>query len=50
MFPEMLEAGMEALNESRNRDLDDYNTVVAVFLAMRAIEQIATNRNGESLH
>lgn len=41
MLPEMLNAGIEALEESRQRHLDDTNTCVAVFLAMRAIEEIA---------
>ena len=50
MFPEMLEAGMEALEEARNRELDDFNTCVAIFLAMRAIEQIALMRERGSVH
>lgn len=41
MLPEMLEAGMEALEESRQRRLDDDDICVAVYLAMRAIEEIA---------
>jgi ABC-type arginine transport system permease subunit len=40
MLPEMLEAGMEALAESKKRKLTDEDVCVAVFLAMRAIEEI----------
>ena len=50
LYPEMLEAGVEALVESRRRKLDDGNTAIAVWLAMKAIEEIAAMRNGESLH
>jgi hypothetical protein len=39
-IPEMLEAGMEALAESKKRKLSDEDVCVAVFLAMRAIEEI----------
>jgi hypothetical protein len=50
IWPEMLEAGVEALTESRIRGLTDLNTCVAVFLAMRAIEQIAVMQDNGSIH
>lgn len=50
LLPEMLEAGVEALVESRIRNLSDLNTCVAVFLAMRAIEQIAVMQDNGSIH
>ena len=40
MLPEMLEAGLEALAESKKRKLKNEDICVAVFLAMRAIEEI----------
>ena len=42
MLPEMLEAGMQALDECRGRKPED--VCIAVFLAMRAIEEIALMR------
>lgn len=51
MLPEMLEAGLEALEESRRRGMDDHDMCVAVYLAMRAIEQIAAMRDrGAMVH
>lgn len=44
MIPEMLEAGLEALQESKKRKLRDEDVCVAVFLAMRAIEEIYAMR------
>lgn len=44
LLPEMLEAGLEALKEERNRGAGDADTVIAVFLAMRAIEEIFAMR------
>jgi len=44
MLPEMLEAGLEALAESKKRRLADEDVCVAVFLAMRAIEEIYAMR------
>lgn len=41
LLPEMLQAGKEALEESRERHLSDDDIVVAIFLAMRGIEEIA---------
>lgn len=50
MLPEMLEAGLEALEESRTRGLGDHDICVAVFLAMRAIEQIAVMKTERVVH
>ena len=38
----MLEAGMLVLKECEKEDKTDYDTVIAVFLAMRAIEEMVT--------
>lgn len=38
ILPEMLEAGLEALAESKKRKRHPSNVVVAVYLAMRAVE------------
>ncbi len=48
MCPEMLSAGVEAFEESVSRDLDPGNTVIAIYLAMRAIEEIARMKQTES--
>ena len=49
ILPEMLEAGMQALEESSGHTPAD--TCIAVFLAMEAIRQIAIMRQaGESVH
>lgn len=37
----MLAAGVEALEESKKRDLDAANVCVAVYLAMKMVEQMA---------
>lgn len=51
LLPEMLQAGVEALTESRERGLGDDDLCVAVFLAMRAIEEIAVMRQASrSVH
>lgn len=44
LFPEMLQAGLEALEESRERHLPDNDIVIAIYLAMRGIEEIAVMR------
>ncbi len=44
MLPEMLEAGIEALLESRQRQLDEKNTCIAIYLAMEGIKAIAFMR------
>jgi hypothetical protein len=51
ILPEMLEAGVEALTECRKRKLGDLDVAIAVYLAMRAIEEIATMRaESRSVH
>lgn len=49
IFPEMLEAGVEALLECRNRDLPEDEMVVAIYLAMEAIREIRVMRTGSGL-
>lgn len=48
IFPEMLQAGVEALAESK--ELTEEEKVVAVYLAMRAIYEIARMRAKASVH
>ena len=50
ILPEMLQAGVEAMAECKSRKLNPYETVIAVFLAMRVIEEIAAMRGQETLH
>lgn len=51
MLPEMLEAGLEALEEAKKRNLTPHDTVITVYLAMRALEEIAEmRRKFESVH
>ena len=51
ILPEMLEAGMLVLKECRKEGKTDYDTAIAVYLAMRAIEAVITlRRDGETLH
>lgn len=50
LLPEMLEAGVEALEESERRQLDAENICVAIFLAMRAIEMMAQERESKVVH
>ncbi len=38
-------AGVEALVESRDRGLDDAATVIAVYLAMRCLEEVFMMRH-----
>jgi hypothetical protein len=44
LLPEMLQAGLEALEESRERGTSQEDAVIAVYLAMRGIEEIAVMR------
>lgn len=44
MLPEMLEAGLETLKEQRHRKVTDAELCVAIFLSMRAIEEIYAMR------
>ena len=52
IFPEMLEAGVEALTECRYKSIGSEDTVISVYLAMEAIKQIAIMRrkHEEQLH
>ena len=50
IFPEMLQAGMEALAECEARDLEDQDKVVAVYLAMQAIYKISLIREKGAVH
>jgi hypothetical protein len=46
----MLEAGMEALLESRARDFKDKDIVLAVYLAMEGIREIRAMRTEGTVH
>lgn len=48
IFPEMLAAGVEALDECRRRELSDADIAVAVYLAMESIRAVRAMR-GEGL-
>ena len=48
ILEEMLEAGVEAYDECRKRKLGPADVCVAVFLAMRAVEEIAQMRIPEA--
>lgn len=51
ILPEMLTAEMEALAECEARNFSNQDTVIAVYLAMEAIREIAAMRKRyESLH
>lgn len=50
LLPEMLEAGLEALMEGRKREMSDEDVCIAVFLAMRAIEEIYAMRLERVVH
>lgn len=50
ILPEMLEAGMLILKECQKEGKSDYDTAIAVYLAMRAIEEIVKVRTSESIH
>ena len=51
VLPEMLEAGMLILAEREKEKKAPYETVIAVYLAMRAIEEILVMRTGsKSVH
>lgn len=47
IFPEMIAAGIEAISESRDRGFEDAETAVAVYLAMRAVEEMFLMREGQ---
>lgn len=51
ILPEMLSAGMEALAECEQREFNKHDTVIAIYLAMEAIREIAAMRKRyESVH
>lgn len=50
ILDEMLEAGLEALTESQHRDLDPQNTVIAVYLSMRALEEMIVLKGEGGIH
>ncbi len=51
IFPEMLQAGLEAYIECRDRNLEDSDVVVAVFLAMQSVYQMRVMRDeNETIH
>lgn len=50
ILPEMLQAGVEAMAESRARKLDDVNTAVAVYLAMSAIWEMYQQNEEKVIH
>ena len=50
ILPEMLEAGMLVLKECEKEEKTAYDTVIAVYLAMRAIEEVLRVRTSESVH
>ena len=51
ILPEMLEAGVEAVLECRKLKQPDHDLVIAVYLAMRGIEEIAVMRaDNKSVH
>jgi hypothetical protein len=47
---EMLLAGVEAYDECRKQKLSRVELVVIVFLAMRAIEEMADMESGDTVH
>lgn len=51
IFQEMIDSGMSTLAECKESEKTPYDTVIAVYLAMRAIEQIAVMRaQNETIH
>ena len=50
ILDEMVVAGIQALTECRRRRLGSAEIAVAVFLAMRAVEELAYMRQPESVH
>lgn len=43
----MIAAGIEAIAESRERGLEEAETAVAVYLSMRAVEEMFLMREGQ---
>lgn len=50
ILDEMAEAGIEALAEAQHRDLDPQNTVIAVYMAMRCIEEMVVLKGEGGIH
>jgi hypothetical protein len=47
---EMLEAGVEMLEECRRAKLDQATTALQVYMAMRAVEEVLEEPNQGSVH
>ena len=50
IIPEMVESGVEVMEECAQNDKTPHDTVIAVYLAMRAIEQIVWLRTNSAIH
>jgi hypothetical protein len=50
IFPEMLEAGLEAFEECKRTDLPSHSIVLAVYLAMQAVYEIRVMAANGTLH
>ena len=51
LLPEMQAAGLEAMIEAEKKGLEKCDAVIAVYLAMRAVEMMALiNGEGEAIH
>lgn len=50
LLPEMELAGKEALKEARRARMTDAETVLAIYLAMRAVYAIQLLANSETVH
>lgn len=49
ILPEMVLAGMEALAESKVRELSADDTAIAVYLAMEAVRQVAILKSADRI-
>ena len=51
ILPEMLSAGEEALAEAEDQDYESKDVVIAIYLAMRVIEEMLLQRdNSGTVH
>lgn len=50
LLREMVDAGTEAMQESRVSGHDDEQTVIAVYLAMEAVKKMAIMRDVGTVH
>lgn len=50
LLREMVDAGVEALQENRDAGQDDEHTAIAVYLAMEGIKKMALAREIGSVH